>query len=160
MGYQASLLFPKPYEHKLGQIYSRNLQQSIETEGSLPCSEELATDPDCELDESSPQPHILLLCTPVNIILPSIFRYSYSAYRLTNCKFTNAVLKLEADPACQRFSLQTFLTLPMQRVTRLPMLVEAIIRRLPSNNTEHRVWSETLVQLQKVRNIQLLQDGV
>ncbi|PNF38631.1 hypothetical protein B7P43_G02311 [Cryptotermes secundus] len=70
--------------------------------------------------------------------------------KLTNYKFTNAVLMLEAHPACQRFSLQTFLTLPMQRVTRLPMLVEAIIRRLPSNHTERRVWSETLVQLQKI----------
>lgn len=70
--------------------------------------------------------------------------------KLTNCKFTNAVLNLEADPACQMFSLQTFLTLPMQRVTRLPMVVQAIIRRLPSNHIEHGVWSETLVQLQKI----------
>jgi hypothetical protein len=79
-----------------------------------------------------------------------------SAYRLTNSKFTNAVLKLEADPACQIFSLQTFLTLPMQRVTRLPMVVKAIVKRLPSTHTEHRVWSEALVQLQKVRSTQLL----
>jgi hypothetical protein len=66
------------------------------------------------------------------------------------------VFKLEADPACEMISMQTFLTLPMQRVTRLPMLVQAIIRRLPTDHTEHRVWSETLVRLQKVRSMNLL----
>jgi hypothetical protein len=82
--------------------------------------------------------------------------YDISACRLTNSKFTNKVLKLEADPACQMFSLQTFLTLPMQRVTRLPLLVQAIIKRVPTDHTEHKVWSETLVHLQKVRSMQLL----
>lgn len=41
----------------------------------------------------------------------------------------------------------------MQRVTRLPLLVQAILKYLPSDHSEHSAWSEVLVQLQKVRNI-------
>jgi len=46
---------------------------------------------------------------------------------LTNSEFHNALSKLQADPVCEMFSLQSFLILPMQRVTRLPLLVQTIL---------------------------------
>jgi len=75
---------------------------------------------------------------------------------LTNSEFNSALSKLQADPVCEMFSLQSFLILPVQRVARLPMLVQAIIKRLPSDHAEHSVWTDTLVQLRKVRNTQPL----
>ena len=38
--------------------------------------------------------------------------------------------------ACQSLSLYSFLMLPMQRITRLPLLTAAIISHLPSNSPE------------------------
>ncbi|XP_021937689.1 uncharacterized protein LOC110838638 [Zootermopsis nevadensis] len=70
--------------------------------------------------------------------------------KLTNPKFSSALSKLQADPVCQMFLLETFLILPMQRVTRLPLLVEAILRRLSSDHIEHSVWSKVLIQFQKI----------
>jgi len=69
---------------------------------------------------------------------------------LTNSEFYNAVSKLQADSVCEMFSLRSFLILPMQRVTRLPLLVQAILKRLPSDHVEHSVWTDTLVQLRKI----------
>ena len=37
---------------------------------------------------------------------------------------------LESSPVCQSLAMHSFLMLPMQRVTRLPLLVEAIYKRL------------------------------
>ena len=39
---------------------------------------------------------------------------------------------LESSPVCQSLAMHSFLMLPMQRVTRLPLLVEAIYKRLQS----------------------------
>ncbi|PSN56763.1 hypothetical protein C0J52_00026 [Blattella germanica] len=72
--------------------------------------------------------------------------------KLMNSKFTRALSELEADPVCQNFTLQSFLTLPMQRVTRLPLLIQAILRRLPVESGEHQSWKNVLVRLQEVAN--------
>ena len=37
---------------------------------------------------------------------------------------------LESSRVCQSLAMHSFLMLPMQRVTRLPLLVEAIYKRL------------------------------
>ena len=38
--------------------------------------------------------------------------------------FVDTLSQLESDPACQGLKMQSFLTLPMQRITRLPLLVD------------------------------------
>lgn len=45
-------------------------------------------------------------------------------FRDSNPLFCEKLLELEADPITQGLSLQSFLTLPMQRITRLPLLVD------------------------------------
>ena len=49
-----------------------------------------------------------------------------------NPKFVETLRDLESSPVCQSLAMHSFLMLPMQRVTRLPLLVEAIYKRLQS----------------------------
>ena len=49
------------------------------------------------------------------------FRYTILfAFRKDNIAFREAVTKLEQNQICQGLPIQSFLTLPMQRITRLP----------------------------------------
>ncbi|KPJ07964.1 Ephexin-1 [Papilio machaon] len=51
--------------------------------------------------------------------------------------FANALKRLESHPACQSLSLHSFLMLPMQRVTRLPLLLDAVLRNLQPADREY-----------------------
>lgn len=67
-----------------------------------------------------------------------------------NKEFSDILVKLETSPECHGYSLQSFLTLPMQRVTRLPLLLQAIQRRLNIGTEEFsscRVALSSLNQL-------------
>ena len=47
--------------------------------------------------------------------------------------------------------MQSFLMLPMQRITRLPLLIDAIFSRLDSNSSEFEVCREALEIINKVK---------
>ena len=49
--------------------------------------------------------------------------------------------------------MQSFLMLPMQRITRLPLLIDAIFSRLDSNSSEFEVCREALEIINKVHTI-------
>ena len=49
--------------------------------------------------------------------------------RLENPGFVEALKELEAEEACQGLAMHSFLMLPMQRITRLPLLTDAIASR-------------------------------
>ncbi|CAH0718777.1 unnamed protein product, partial [Brenthis ino] len=51
--------------------------------------------------------------------------------------FAAALKRLESHPACQSLSLHSFLLLPMQRVTRLPLLLDAVLRQLAPQDREY-----------------------
>ncbi|XP_008470104.2 LOW QUALITY PROTEIN: ephexin-1-like [Diaphorina citri] len=70
--------------------------------------------------------------------------------RETNPKFIEALTELESDPVCQSLSLHSFLMLPMQRVTRLPLLFDAILTRLRPNHSEYETCHTTLATLNKI----------
>lgn len=48
----------------------------------------------------------------------------YNFFRKTNWRFSEALEKLERDSRVFGLTLQSFLVLPMQRVTRYPLLVD------------------------------------
>ena len=56
--------------------------------------------------------------------------------RTENPKFVEALRELECSTACQSLAMHSFLMLPMQRITRLPLLTDAIHNRLPSSSPE------------------------
>ncbi|KAL7408205.1 hypothetical protein ABVT39_019883 [Epinephelus coioides] len=45
-----------------------------------------------------------------------------------NRDFLYSIKKLESDPVCQRQSLKSFLVLPFQRITRIKLLLESILK--------------------------------
>lgn len=71
-------------------------------------------------------------------------------FRDTNPKFVEALTELESDSVCQSLSLHSFLMLPMQRVTRLPLLFDAILTRLRPNHSEYETCHTALATLNKV----------
>ena len=67
--------------------------------------------------------------------------------RSKNSKFVDAMKELESSSVCQSLNMHSFLMLPMQRITRLPLLVEAIHNRLGSGKAdarEHEACREAL----------------
>ncbi|GBP78660.1 Ephexin-1 [Eumeta japonica] len=64
-----------------------------------------------------------------------------------NPAFAAALRRLEAHPACQSLSLHSFLMLPMQRVTRLPLLMDAVLKNLHEADEEYRGCMDALATL-------------
>ncbi|KAH9490000.1 hypothetical protein Btru_036227 [Bulinus truncatus] len=65
-------------------------------------------------------------------------------------EFNEAVKKLEQNPECQFLPLASFLLLPMQRITRMPLLVDAICHRLEPGTPRHASAKKALDSLTKV----------
>lgn len=64
--------------------------------------------------------------------------------------FSEVLQKLESSPECQALSLHSFLMLPMQRITRLPLLVDAMLSRLHPEDDEYNICELALAALNKV----------
>ncbi|BFF99303.1 rho guanine nucleotide exchange factor 5 [Drosophila madeirensis] len=68
-----------------------------------------------------------------------------------NGVFQQHLEKLEASPSCCGLNLHSFLMLPMQRITRLPLLIDAVFsKESPHNQEEYESWKRTLALVQKV----------
>nr|CAD7453829.1 unnamed protein product [Timema tahoe] len=64
--------------------------------------------------------------------------------------FAEALSKLEADPTCQNFSLISFLTLPIQRVTRFALLVDGVMKYVPDTDQSLQQWKKTIAVLREM----------
>ncbi|XP_071446078.1 uncharacterized protein Exn isoform X2 [Hetaerina americana] len=64
--------------------------------------------------------------------------------------FLDVINSIESHPVCQSLSLHSFLMLPMQRVTRLPLLVDAILRRMSKDDPKYGACQVSLATLNKV----------
>lgn len=79
----------------------------------------------------------------------------YQERTLTNLKksntaFLEALTRLEQNPKCEGLSMHSFLLLPMQRITRLPLLVEAVKNRLELESEQYRLVNKALSSLRKI----------
>ena len=70
-----------------------------------------------------------------------------------NPRFVEALKDLESSPICQALKMQSFLMLPMQRITRLPLLIGAIFSRLDEHSAEFEPCQEALNIIEKVNYI-------
>lgn len=62
----------------------------------------------------------------------------------------DALRALQADPRCGKLPLHSFLNLPMQRVTRLPLLVDQLCSCLGDQHPDYQLARNALKQLQWV----------
>ncbi|KAG5896456.1 hypothetical protein JTB14_002598 [Gonioctena quinquepunctata] len=64
--------------------------------------------------------------------------------------FVELLTQLESSTVCQFLTLYSFLMLPMQRVTRWPLLVDAILKRLSESDPEYLKCQYSLAALNKI----------
>ncbi|XP_039662072.1 rho guanine nucleotide exchange factor 5-like [Perca fluviatilis] len=67
-----------------------------------------------------------------------------------NSGFRRIVEKLEISPVCQRLPLRSFLVLPFQRITRLKLLVQNIVKRTTPGTAEATQAIKSLKLLEKL----------
>ncbi|XP_069120774.1 uncharacterized protein [Argopecten irradians] len=65
-------------------------------------------------------------------------------------EFADAIKRMENSPECQGLPMMSFLLLPMQRITRLPLLVDAICHRMEPATIQHQGATRALDALNKV----------
>lgn len=67
-----------------------------------------------------------------------------------NPRFLEVLNQLETSPVCQSLAMHSFLMLPMQRITRLPLLVDAIFHRLEYGTPLWHQYKVALATLTKI----------
>ncbi|XP_038175750.1 rho guanine nucleotide exchange factor 5 [Arvicola amphibius] len=68
----------------------------------------------------------------------------------SNSTFREVLEKLESDPICQRLSLKSFLILPFQRITRLKLLLQNILKRTQPGSSEEAEATKAHHALEKL----------
>ncbi|KAL3076254.1 hypothetical protein niasHS_013525 [Heterodera schachtii] len=66
------------------------------------------------------------------------------ALKSSNSLFLACIQRLETDRQCQGLDMRSFLMLPMQRITRYPLLIFAIRERLHPDKIQHSVATRAL----------------
>ncbi|XP_077881518.1 rho guanine nucleotide exchange factor 19 isoform X3 [Ictidomys tridecemlineatus] len=69
---------------------------------------------------------------------------------LENPKFPSILARLEESPVCQRLPLTSFLILPFQRITRLKMLVENILKRTAQGSQDEDMATKAFNALKEL----------
>uniref|UniRef100_A0A1I7T4D7 DH domain-containing protein n=1 Tax=Caenorhabditis tropicalis TaxID=1561998 RepID=A0A1I7T4D7_9PELO len=67
-----------------------------------------------------------------------------------NPGFLSAVQRLEEHKQCQGLDMRSFLMLPMQRITRYPLLLYAILDRIPSTDERYKTATDALTSSNRV----------
>ncbi|XP_019337748.1 rho guanine nucleotide exchange factor 5 isoform X2 [Alligator mississippiensis] len=67
-----------------------------------------------------------------------------------NTGFQQVLERLESDPVCQRLSLKSFLILPFQRITRLKLLLQNILKRTRLGSEEEVQATQAYDALEKL----------
>ncbi|CAM4679369.1 unnamed protein product [Leuciscus chuanchicus] len=75
---------------------------------------------------------------------------TYQRLLQENPRFPGILARLEEDPICQRLPLTSFLILPFQRITRLKMLVENILKRTTPGSRDEDTATKALNELKKI----------
>ncbi|CAN2391190.1 rho guanine nucleotide exchange factor [Pristimantis euphronides] len=97
------------------------------------------------------------------VYLPYVTNQSYQDRTFqtlmnNNPRFQQVLTKLESDPVCQRLSLKSFLILPFQRITRMRLLLQNILKRSAPGSTEELQATEAHNAVEKL--IRDCNDGV
>uniref|UniRef100_A0A8C8SD73 Rho guanine nucleotide exchange factor 26 n=1 Tax=Pelusios castaneus TaxID=367368 RepID=A0A8C8SD73_9SAUR len=75
----------------------------------------------------------------------------------TNPAFKEAVSRIESHEDCRNLPMISFLILPMQRVTRLPLLMDTICQKTPKDSPKYEVCKRALKEVSKL--VRLCNEG-
>ncbi|KAI3376398.1 hypothetical protein L3Q82_016879 [Scortum barcoo] len=75
---------------------------------------------------------------------------TYTSLMKNNVQFATVITRLQESPQCQRLPFMSFLLLPFQRITRIKMLIESILKRTKERTTEEQTASKALASVSKI----------
>ncbi|NXW67281.1 ARHGQ factor, partial [Hirundo rustica] len=70
----------------------------------------------------------------------------------TNPAFKEVLSRIESHKDCRNLPMFSFLILPMQRVTRLPLLMDTICQKTPKDSAKYENCKQALKEVSKVRS--------
>ncbi|NWX88637.1 ARHGQ factor, partial [Nothoprocta ornata] len=68
----------------------------------------------------------------------------------TNPAFKEVLSRIESHEDCRNLPMISFLILPMQRVTRLPLLMDTICQKTPKDSPKYENCKQALKEVSKV----------
>ncbi|NXI19773.1 ARHGQ factor, partial [Irena cyanogastra] len=68
----------------------------------------------------------------------------------TNPAFKEVLSRIESHQDCRNLPMISFLILPMQRVTRLPLLMDTICQKTPKDSAKYENCKQALKEVSKV----------
>ncbi|XP_026017881.1 rho guanine nucleotide exchange factor 15 [Astatotilapia calliptera] len=71
----------------------------------------------------------------------------------SNLQFSAVITRLQESPQCQRLPFMSFLLLPFQRITRIKMLIENILKRTKEGTKEEQTASKALASVSKIIDV-------
>ncbi|XP_020484898.2 rho guanine nucleotide exchange factor 15 [Labrus bergylta] len=77
---------------------------------------------------------------------------TYTSLMKNNVQFATVITRLQESPQCQRLPFMSFLLLPFQRITRIKMLIENILKRTKERTNEEQTASKALASVSKIIN--------
>ncbi|XP_028994622.1 rho guanine nucleotide exchange factor 15 [Betta splendens] len=75
---------------------------------------------------------------------------TFSTLMKSNPQFASVIARLQESPQCQRLPFMSFLLLPFQRITRIKMLVENILKRTNEKTNSELMVSKALGAVSKI----------
>lgn len=75
----------------------------------------------------------------------------------TNPSFKEVLSRIESQEECRNLPMISFLILPMQRVTRLPLLMDTICQKTPRDSPKYEVCKRALKEVSKL--VRLCNEG-
>ncbi|XP_034412966.1 rho guanine nucleotide exchange factor 15 isoform X2 [Cyclopterus lumpus] len=75
---------------------------------------------------------------------------TYTLLLKNNAQFATVIARLQESPQCQRLPFMSFLLLPFQRITRIKMLLENILKRTKEKTKEEQTASKALTSVSKI----------
>ncbi|KAH0624090.1 hypothetical protein JD844_007451, partial [Phrynosoma platyrhinos] len=75
----------------------------------------------------------------------------------TNPAFKEVLSRIESQEECRNLPMISFLILPMQRVTRLPLLMDTICQKTPKDSPKYEVCKRALKEVSKL--VRLCNEG-
>ncbi|NXA76776.1 ARHGQ factor, partial [Thryothorus ludovicianus] len=70
----------------------------------------------------------------------------------TNPAFKEVLSRIESHEECRNLPMISFLILPMQRVTRLPLLMDTICQKTPKDSAKYENCKQALKEVSKVHS--------
>uniref|UniRef100_A0A8C2A626 Si:dkey-38p12.3 n=1 Tax=Cyprinus carpio TaxID=7962 RepID=A0A8C2A626_CYPCA len=75
---------------------------------------------------------------------------TYSNLMQSNAQFATVITRLQESPICQRLPFMSFQLLPFQRITRIKMLIENILKRTAVGAEKEQTASKALDSVSKI----------